>query len=304
MVGSDVENVVVQSPSDAARGRYKLVAIDLDGTLLSPTGDVTPRAKAAVHKCLGAGLLVVFATGRHWAESRAVLHAVEHFSSAVFVGGAIVMDTSRRVTLHRVAMEPMLARELSDLIERAGHAVLAAQDHDAAGCDYVLTSDLPATSETDNWLRKAKAEVRRVPQLATFDHRHTVRVSFVATPEELTRVERQINDRFAERVFYHRIRVPSTGLELLETFDPSVNKWEGILTVARQHDVRPEEVIAIGDDLNDLHMIEHAGLGVAMGNARDEVKALAKRVIGANADEGLAEFLEELVETHAVEQTP
>jgi hydroxymethylpyrimidine pyrophosphatase-like HAD family hydrolase len=90
-------------------------------------------------------------------------------------------------------------------------------------------------------------------------------------------------------------------MEVLEIFDPAVNKWEGVKLVAQRHGVAEHEIIAIGDDVNDLPMIRHAGLGVAMGNARPEVREVAKRVIGTNADEGLAEFLEELVETHAVE---
>ena len=63
--------------------------------------------------------------------------------------------------------------------------------------------------------------------------------------------------------------------------------------LARLHGIDASEIIAIGDDLNDVPMIQNAGLGVAMGNARPEVKAIAKRVIGSNQDEGLAEFLEE-----------
>jgi hydroxymethylpyrimidine pyrophosphatase-like HAD family hydrolase len=90
-------------------------------------------------------------------------------------------------------------------------------------------------------------------------------------------------------------------MEVLEIFDPAVNKWEGVKLVAQRHGVAEHQIVAIGDDVNDLPMIRHAGLGVAMGNARPEVLEVAKRVIGTNADEGLAEFLEELVETHAVE---
>jgi hydroxymethylpyrimidine pyrophosphatase-like HAD family hydrolase len=100
---------------------------------------------------------------------------------------------------------------------------------------------------------------------------------------------------------HHSVIVPAYSVEVLEVFDPSVNKWEGIQHVARRHGIRPEQIIAIGDDVNDLHMIRNAGLGVAMGNAKPEVKAIAKRIIGSNQDEGLAAFLEELVETHAVE---
>lgn len=280
---------------------YKLIAIDLDGTLLSPTGEVTPRAKAAVHGCLSAGMLVVFATGRHWIESRTVLEAIEHYDSAVLVGGAIVMDTKQQVTLHRTLMDPQLARDLSSVIERLGHAVLATQDHAAAGCDYVLSADVPADPETWRWMESCGSKVKRVSKLADFDHAHTIRISVVAVANELSRVEDAINAQFGERIFYHRIVVSHAGRDLIEIFDPSVNKWEGILAVAKKHGIEPHQVIAIGDDMNDVHMIQHAGLGVAMGNARPEIKAIAKRVIGANHDEGLAEFLEELVETRAVE---
>ena len=69
--------------------QYRMIAIDLDGTLLSPDGRVTPRTKTAVHGALAAGMLVCFATGRNMTESQMVLDAVAHYDTAVFVGGAI-----------------------------------------------------------------------------------------------------------------------------------------------------------------------------------------------------------------------
>src|SRR5262245_12554383 len=98
-------------------GGYKLVAIDMDGRLLSPRGEVTSRTKEALHKGLQAGLLICFATGLNWTESEVVLDAVAHYSTAVFVGGALVVDTEKRATLHRVLMDSTLARELCDTIE-------------------------------------------------------------------------------------------------------------------------------------------------------------------------------------------
>src|SRR6476660_9097029 len=121
--------------------QYRMIAIDLDGTLLSPTGEVTPRTKEAIHAALEAGLLVVFATGRNWTESQTVLDAVAHYDTAVFVGGAMVVDTKQRVTLHRSMMDPQLAREICAVMENAGHAVLALQDTHEAGVDYLITGD-------------------------------------------------------------------------------------------------------------------------------------------------------------------
>ena len=280
---------------------YKMIAIDLDGTLLSPQGKVTERTKSAIHQCLAAGMLVCFATGRNWTESRTVLETVAHHDHAVFAGGAMGIDTKQQVTLHKTAVDPQLARDICRVLEDAGHAVLALQDTGAAGVDYLVSDEIPLNRETEHWMAVTSAKVHPVRRLSSYSHDHTVRLGIVAPPDEAKRVNEQLVEQFGERIFCLRIFVPQAQVEVLEIFDPAVNKWEGILHVARHHDVRPEQIIAIGDDVNDVPMLTKAGLGVAMGNARDEVKAVAKKVIGSNAEEGLAVFLEQLVAEHAVE---
>jgi Cof subfamily protein (haloacid dehalogenase superfamily) len=280
---------------------YRMIAIDLDGTLLSPDGTVSPRAKAAVHKALAAGLLVCFATGRNYTESKMVLDAVEHYSTAVFVGGAMVIDTRNRKTLHRMGMQPQLAREICDVFESLGHAALALQDTALAGVDYLATADVKLDAATSQWMTVTAAKIEKISGLARHAHEHTIRVGIVASPQDIARVRQIIQDRFGERVICQSLLVPSYDVEVLEVFDPAVNKWEGLLQVARTHGITPAQIVAIGDDVNDLTMIKSAGLGVAMGNAKPEVLAIAKRVIKRNDEDGLAEFLEELVASHAVE---
>jgi Cof subfamily protein (haloacid dehalogenase superfamily) len=288
--------------AEQGRGRtYRMIAIDLDGTLLSPLGRVSERAKAAVHRALDAGLLVCFATGRNFTESRQVLEDVAHHDTAVFVGGAMVIDTKQRMTLHRTAVEPQLAAEVCELLESFGHAALALQDDVVAGFDYLVTGEIPLNAATVQWMKLTCARVQVVPRLGRHRHEHTIRVGIVAAREQMRDVERALQERFGERIFMQAIGVPSAGVDVLEIFDPSVNKWEGILHVARRHGIGPEQIIAIGDDVNDLHMIRNAGLGVAMGNARPEVQSVARRVIGTNQEDGLAKFLEELLETSAVQ---
>ena len=281
--------------------QYRMIAIDLDGTLLSPSGEVTPRAKEAVQRCLSAGLLICFATGRNWTESRAILDTVEHWPTAVFVGGAMVIDTDQEVTLHRTMMEPALAREVCDCLESHGHAVLALQDTGTAGVDYLMTGDLPPNAATRQWMTVTEAKLTQVTRLAAHPHEHTVRVGICAAPDEVAGIKQELINRFGGRILVQNLMVPAYGVEVLEVFDPAVNKWEGIMHVARRHGVEPKQIVAIGDDVNDIPMIRQAGLGVAMGNARPEVKAVASRVIGKNGDEGLAEFLDELVTAHLVE---
>jgi len=278
-----------------------MIVIDLDGTLLSPAGRVTPRVKAAVHRALGGGLLVCFATGRNWTESQDVLAALDHYPTAVFVGGAMVVDTHQRVTLHRTLMDPVLAAEVCGFLEQAGQAAMALHDLGESGLEYLISTHAPLNAATQAWMDVTKARLRRLPSLADHPHDSTVRLGICAQPEEVRQIKALLEARFGERLLCQNLLVPTYGVEVLEIFDPAVNKWEGVLHVARRHGVEPGQIVAIGDDVNDLPMIRNAGLGVAMGNARPEVQAAAARVIGTNREDGLAVFLDELVDQHLVD---
>jgi Cof subfamily protein (haloacid dehalogenase superfamily) len=276
-----------------------MIAIDLDGTLLSPKGEVSPRSKQAVHRALKAGLLVCFATGRNWTESRLVLEAVSHYPTAVFAGGAMIVDTHQQVVLHSMKMEPALAGELCGFIESRGFAALALQDG-SAGVDYLVSTSVEIDHVSELWMTAMGVKRDHRDDLATFAHPHTVRVGAVGRIRESGELDKALRAHFGDRVMSHNIDVPGSDFAVVEVFDPSVNKWQGILHVAKRHGIDPAQIIAIGDDLNDVAMIKNAGLGIAMGNARPEVQAIAKRVVGTNAEDGLATFLDELVDSGMV----
>lgn len=269
----------------------------MDGTLLCPAGRVTPRTQRAIRQALDAGVLVCFATGRNYTESREVLAACNHHAPAVFGGGATVVDPATGQGVHTARMDPALARELSAFLESHGQAVCALQDHTTAGVDYLISQAHEMNRALSSWLEVTSAKYRLLPagSLAGHAHTDTVRIGFVAPTDEVNRIAVELDRVFGPRIVSHAIHVPSFGVHVLEAFDPAVNKWTGIEKIASVHGIAAHEVIAIGDDVNDVSMLRSAGLGVAMGNARDDVKAVAARVIGSNADDGLAEFLEELI---------
>jgi Cof subfamily protein (haloacid dehalogenase superfamily) len=275
--------------------KYRLIAIDLDGTLLDAAGKVAASTREAIQRTLQAGARICFATGRNWTESREIMDAVGHHDLAVFVGGAMVVDAKRGVTLHRSLMDPQLAREVCGAIEDAGHAVLALQDTSHTGVDYLISAEIPLNEASSIWMKVTRAIVQPVTDLRHRPHDHTIRAGIVAPAEEIDRVWQILEHGFGGRVFIHRIHVPAYGVQVMEVFDPSVNKWEGILHVARKLQIDPKQIIAIGDDVNDIAMLKNAGLSVAMGNARPEIQQLAHRVIGKNTEDGLAKFLDEIV---------
>src|SRR6267142_6126295 len=121
-----------------------------------------------------------------------VLDAVEHYDTAVFVGGAMVIDTRHRKTLHRMGMQPQLAREVCELFETLGHAALALQDTAAAGFDYLATADVKLDEATSQWMKVTAAKVERFSKLAHHSHEHTIRVGIVARPREMAGVGERV----------------------------------------------------------------------------------------------------------------
>ncbi len=173
---------------------------------------------------------------------------------------------------------------------------LALQDTGVADADYLATLDAPLNESTERWIRATGALMQRVKGLGGYAHPYTVRVGLVASTAVATVALDDLVAKFGKRIVCHRVGVTPHGCDVLEIFGPTVNKWEGIRHIAEKHGVEQSQVIAVGDDVNDIAMIRSAGLGLAMGNAKPEVQAAADRVIGSNLEDGLAEFLEELVE--------
>jgi Cof subfamily protein (haloacid dehalogenase superfamily) len=275
---------------------YKLVAIDLDGTLLCPRGRVTDRVRSALHAASDAGLIVCLATGRNPTESRAVLKALAYEQIGVFAGGALVYDCGSSRCLRKTHLPANIAAIVCDIIEQAGHAALALQDFDAAGVDYLVTQDIPQHASTDFWLAATQCAARPAGRLARAAHEYTIRVGMAAPRDQAHAVQQLIRDRLGDQVYCHAIDVQMASVTVLEVFHATVNKWQAIRHVAAEHNISDHEIAAVGDGVNDLHMLRSAGLGVAMGNAPPIVQQAAHRIIATNADDGLAEFLEELTE--------
>lgn len=275
--------------------KFRLVALDLDGTTLNPKGQVAPRTRDAIAALTARGTYVAFATGRNYNESRLVLEQAGHFPLSVFVGGANVVDTGSGKSLARRTMDPALARELSADFEAAGHCVLALQDAFTTGVDYLVSADLPMDVPTEEWMKTVRTTLRRQSDLPHFAHTDTLRVGIVAPTEEAGRVYDRLGEKYAGRVVMHRIHVHSYGSDVVEVFDPAVNKWQGVMTIAGMLGVSQPEIVTVGDDVNDLPMLRQAGLGVAMGNAHPEAKKAARLTIAPHSEDGLAQFLEQLI---------
>ena len=280
-----------------------MIAVDLDGTLLDGDGEISDTNLAAIRAAQSAGVLVVPSTGRSWRESRQVLSSfplIDDGQVGVFVTGAAINNLATGQTQDISVIEPHLAMRIVERLRDLPEAVLVFRDAELAGHDYMVTGRGILTANTQWWFQDTGASVRFVDKPTLDDLHHTLRVGIVAVAEQARRVGRWIAEAMGDSVIVQSFEAiqqpePAQSVHVLEVFAQGVDKWRGIDWIARQHGIDPARIAMIGDGANDLAAVEAAGCGIAMGNADDQVKAVADHVTGDCRDGGVAQAIDRLL---------
>lgn len=264
--------------------RHRFLLFDLDGTLLDSQRRIRPRNLATLTALMADGVGVGFATGRPPRATRPYVERLRPTGPLVCFNGAVTWDVRSRAVLdaHRLRPEVALAA-LALARERGVHANLYLDDdiYIEAVTDVSLASahkdgvEQVPVGPLDEWLA-ARADA-------------PVKVLFIAEPAKLPPLAAAIRDRCGEEVV-----LVNSEPDYLELLPDGVNKGVGLDALCRHRGIAPADVIAFGDNLNDLEMIERAGVGVAMGNAHERLRAAADVVIGSNDSDAIAEYLEGL----------
>ena len=277
-----------------------MIAIDLDGTLLDSRGEVSRDGAEAIRDARDAGVLVTICTGRGLPECAFVMESLCHADPVVVAGGAIIACPETRATLHRFAIEEPLVRDAVPRLNAAGHPVMVLKDPHIAGYDYLMVvgeDEHPIDPVSRWWFEHMDVSVRTVHTLEEDDHPdHTVRLGVCALNHQLDPLLDELKGVFVDRATMHhfpalvaaehaRTWADGEAAHILEIFAAEATKWSAIRHIAATVGVEPTRIAAIGDQINDLSMIEGAGLGVAMGNAVSSVKSAARRHTRTN-DEG------------------
>jgi len=276
--------------------RWKLLAVDLDGTLLDSRLRVPEANRQALERAAAAGLRIVLCTGRSYAETRPIINELGsiRLEAAVTVFGTLLVEVATGKTLERRAFAPTVARELTSFFCRRGYTVLWLNDPQEAGVDgYILTGPRHHPG-VDRWVRLAPCRVVAVEQLGP-EMPPPVRISVIDEPAELQALSREFVAAFDGQMTYNILHVPAYDLSVIEAFTPGVDKWYGICRLCRRWGIDPAETVAIGDDVNDLAMVQSAGLGVAVANARQSIRQAARRVVSSNDACGVAELVDYLL---------
>lgn len=278
--------------------RWRVLALDIDGTLLGPDGRLTPATRDAVARAARAGLRPVLCTGRRYRRALPVAAELGLDAPLVCNSGALVKESGGR-TLWRADLEPEIARAVLDLFEARGRPVVAMLDGDADGLDFLIPRVDGCPHFRDYLGRNAphaRVDPARLRAARPIGHFH---LFAIGDRPAMLRLEAEVASLAGGRVRTFVQRSPAYAGTMCEVLDAGAGKWAALLQLAARWGVEPERIVAVGDDMNDVPMLAGAGLGVAMGHAPEPVRAVADRVLdGGNDGPALARFLDELLDRH------
>jgi Cof subfamily protein (haloacid dehalogenase superfamily) len=281
--GSDT---VVELP-DLAGWRPRLVATDLDGTLLDSTGAVSPRTRAALEACWDAGIPVVGVTGRGPRLLDSVRAALDGRGVAVLAQGGFVVDLERDEVLRAVGLPRAQAMAVIERIEAVtGPLVIAVED----AAEQAEARRPLRVQHGFDWPYPEPAHLlprdRVLPDGAVL--KVFLRSAGLGQDELLARAQRVVDPAAAE--------VTHAGLGFIEVLPPGITKATGLRVALDRYGVDLAHVLVFGDMPNDLPMIaavaRAGGRAVAVANAHPAVRAAAPELTSGNDAEGVARYLE------------
>lgn len=265
---------------------YKLIALDMDGTLLREDGSISERTKSAIQQARQKGVKVVLASGRPIEGLERYLTELGLTTNddyALSYNGALIKNVGTR---ENICSQLISGKDLHDVYALSQH--VGVNTHAFSAEMGLISPKLSHYTEHERDINGIPLTLIDFNELSE-DH-PIIKVMLVDEPEILSPGVEQLPVDY-----YDRFTVVRSAPFFLEILNKNSNKGNGVAMLADYLGIKAEEVICVGDAGNDAHMLEYAGLSVAMGNAFDEIKAIADYVTHSNEDDGVAHVIEKFI---------
>ncbi len=258
--------------------RYKLITLDIDGTLINSEGIMTAETVEAIRRCRDAGVMVTISTGRPIQGVRYFIEELGLDGPIITYNGAMIVDAVTGEILSEQGMQGQDAEQVLRLGLERDTTIIAWSGNGL----FVNTIN----DHVDSYKKMSGVEPVVFSDIAALAARGITKIIWIDTIDRIEAWKKGIKGIVNDSVTYC-----TSQPHFLEFFSSSVSKAAALEFIGRRLGIRREEMIAIGDGYNDLSMIEYAGLGVAMGNAADGVKAKADYVTASNDENGVAKVI-------------
>lgn len=264
---------------------YKIVAIDMDGTLLNSKGEVSERTEKAIHKAIDKGVNIVISTGRILRSAKAASDKLMLNNYIIACNGGIIVDKFDNI-IHSLPIEVDSIEKIMYLGKKHGVYYHFYNEETLYSNTYVQKiADYYSDREhkLDIKIFKEEKEILNSKDLKVY------KFLFIDNDlEKLNVLRKELKQETS-------IEVSTSWLNNLEVMDKNASKGMGLKVLCKKLHISKDQVIAIGDNENDLSMLKFAGLGVSMGNASDLVKKSAKYITSTNDEDGVAKVIEKFI---------
>lgn len=261
---------------------YKMIALDLDGTLTNHDKVVTPLTRAALLKAQDLGAVIVLASGRPTYGIEPVADCLEMNSRGGFIlsyNGGKIVDWKTRQQLYSKCLPDDVIPVLYSYARSHNHALLGYVGNE-------IVTEMPYDEYVQEESRINKMAVRRVDNLPAHLEAHPTKLLMTGDPAKMIEAEEELS-----RLVGNRMDVFRSAPFFIELVPQGIDKAQSLLRLLAHEGMSPNDLMAFGDGYNDLSMLKLAALGVAMENAAPEVRAEADWVTLSNEHDGIAHAL-------------
>ncbi|NMB08380.1 MAG: Cof-type HAD-IIB family hydrolase [Tissierellia bacterium] len=253
---------------------YKLIAIDLDGTLLDDHKEISKENIQLINKLIERDYEVVIATGRRYWSAKELTKTINKPLVILANNGSIVRETKK----DRILFEKHLNIEDFRTVvgsgkERNLHPIIHVDNYEN-GYDLIVEMDIE-NQAYGNYFNKDEKRYKKVQSYLEIEDEKVLAVVYLGSKADMKDFYLDINKNYPNKYNVHIVENIRAAEALLEIMNPLVCKWQSLQEYARERGIKESEIIAIGDDNNDFPMIKNASLGIAMKNASKNVKSVA-----------------------------
>jgi 5-amino-6-(5-phospho-D-ribitylamino)uracil phosphatase len=284
----------------------RLLALDLDGTLLSSRGELSERNRLALGLARSQGVRVALVTGRRFRDARPLALELGLDVPVISHNGAL---TKHARTLETVAVRLLPLRAAREVVRVGrGHKLDAMVSDDPTGLGVLIydhvSDDNDALRRYITWSRRIHGEeaatesVRRVESLEAYLDHEPVHITFSGTCARMEALGEALKCELCGEIKVFATMYTKTDFALIDVLHPEASKGAGVAAAAREAGIERAEVMAVGDNFNDLEMLDFAGTGVLMGNA--DARLLGREgsglhVTATNDEDGVAQAIERFI---------
>lgn len=276
--------------------KYKLVCIDMDGTLLNSKKTVSEANKNAIKKAHELGVNIVITTGRVYENAASYSNLIGVKSPVIASNGAIIKDKDSDNVIYKKSLENENINQIINLCNK--HKIKPNfNTYNSFICGsrfvYMLVSRffLKSMSSTNDGRLKMEyvKDNYKLIKKSEQNYDDIIKCEIIhMSSKKISALKKELHE-------LKDIEVVSSSKYNIEITAKSVSKGKAVEALANYYKIRREEIITIGDSENDLSMIEYGGLGVAMGNAREEIKRRADYITDTNDNDGVAKVINKFI---------